>query len=457
MSDFWSDISGGRLHTGSWGTPDAGVTEWLADRFGQSRNDQGGSQLSAGTVFAQPNQQYVSNNVAPSSTSYQYTQLGGPGGGGGSTSNSSSSTQQNTQQNTSGNKPNRDTTYYTINGETKKLGDWIGQGVLDENGNIITSQQPQSQWNDQYGMYEDQIQGAINDAYSGTQNYLNQAEGAVRANLPGQLGEITSAADLQKAKLGEGRQSILDTIATNERGAQTRKEDALAAARRLYQELGQANIQRFGGSTSAGQAMSELQGREQQYQMGQTNRQYNEYMNQAATQKATLDREYQTGLQTIESEKQKATNAVNQAFQQSLLDIARDRATNESAKAQARLSALQDLRNKMFQISQQETQFKQSLEAQKQAAQLQIDSYLKTQGAASTGINNAYSQFNAGTQQALNPQTKYALQNMGVGQLQQPMYIGSIGKSITGRDENGNYIYSDGINKTSGPGGFLNQ
>lgn len=68
------------VHIGSWGTPELGITEWIADKFGQSRNNQGGSQLRAGTVFAQPGQQYVSNNVAPSSTSYKYTQLAGPGG-----------------------------------------------------------------------------------------------------------------------------------------------------------------------------------------------------------------------------------------------------------------------------------------------------------------------------------------------------------------------------------------
>lgn len=441
------------VHPGSWfGLPDFGITEAISNALGGGRTAQGGSNLvsyGGQPTALVPNGQggYQQSSSSGFTSGFQGGSVGGQSSSGGGGGSSSSPSQSN---NNGGPPPNPYTTYYG----DKKLYDLMNEGVRDQYGNPIQKQAPQRQWNDQYGMYEDQIGQAINDTYSGTQNYLNQAEGAVKANLPGQLGEITSAADLQKAKLGEGRQSTLDTIAANERGAQTRKEDALAAARRLYQELGQANVQRFGGSTSAGQAMSELQGREQQSQMGQTARQYNEFMNQAATQKATLDREYQTGLQTIEAEKQKATNAVNQAFQQSLLDIARDRATNESAKAQARLSALQDLRNKMFQITQQETQFKQSLEAQKNAAQLQIDTYLKTQGAASTGINNAYNQFNAGTSQALNPQTKYAIQNMGVGQLQQPMYVGSIGKSITGRDEKGNYIYSDG---TTGPGGFLNQ
>ena len=446
------------VHAGSWfGLPDFGITEAIGNALGSTgRTAQGGSNLVS--YGGQPTALvptgtggYQQSTSQGFTSGFQGGSAGGStssgGGGGGSTgSYTTPSMQQSRPQAPSQMGPTEQNQWAINNGYT---------GWNDYLNNQASQQQGQSRpWNDQYGMYEDQVQQAINDMYGGTQNYLNQAEAAVKGNLPGQLGEITSAADLQRAKLGEGRQSTLDTIAANERGAQTRKEDALAAARRLYQELGQANVQRFGGSTSAGQAMSELQGREQQSQMGQTARQYNEFMNQAATQKATLDREYQTGLQTIESEKQKATNAVNQAFQQSLLDIARDRATNESAKAQARLSALQDLRNKMFQITQQETQFKQSLEAQKQAAQLQIENYLKTQGAASTGINNAYSQFNAGTAQALNPQTKYAIQNMGVGTLQQPMYIGSIGKSITGRDEKGNYIYSDG---TTGPGGFLNQ
>ena len=66
-------------HIGSWGTPDFGITEWITDKFGQSRNKLGGSQLRAGTIFDKPGKEYIYDNIAPTSTSYKYTQLRGPG------------------------------------------------------------------------------------------------------------------------------------------------------------------------------------------------------------------------------------------------------------------------------------------------------------------------------------------------------------------------------------------
>lgn len=45
MADFWANLTGGRVHTGSWGTPELGLSEAISNIFGQGRTGQGGSNL----------------------------------------------------------------------------------------------------------------------------------------------------------------------------------------------------------------------------------------------------------------------------------------------------------------------------------------------------------------------------------------------------------------------------
>lgn len=234
----------------------------------------------------------------------------------------------------------------------------------------------------------------IDSAYSGSENYLNEAERAVREDYPSALAEAEAQHKTSSSQLDNSRQSAFDTLNQQTTKATQTKESAMEAARRLHQEQQIGANQRFGGSTSAGQAASELQNREFFRNYGQTVRQHTDLVNQIETQRASVDREYQTGLLQLEQQKQTAINNANRDFQNKLLQISSSRAQLGQAKAEARLAALQELRNQVFAIEQQNIQFQQTLELQRQQAQAQLGNFAQVATGAQNTATNAVNSYN---------------------------------------------------------------
>lgn len=269
----------------------------------------------------------------------------------------------------------------------------------------------------------DEINRAIEETYGASENYLNQAENQVRSDYPTVQNDINAQYGVNTAQLGTGHQNNVNTLNQTQDKTDYAHESALAAARRLYSELRQGYQQRFGGSSSAGQAASEIANVEQQRQMGQTNRGYQDANVQIGNSRMNEEKEYQNGLQALNVQKDTALNQANRDFQNKLLQISQNRAANAQAKGQAKLQALQDLRNQIFQINQQTVQFAQSLEAMRAQGQAQLGNF-----GTSTG------QYVANAQQAAQGFGQYAsqkptsnLQASGGGQQQaQPSYIGAI-------------------------------
>ncbi len=243
----------------------------------------------------------------------------------------------------------------------------------------------------------------LNAVYQPSMDYLNQAEGNLRADLPNVLNAAQQAYETAIQELTGNKQKNTTTITNNQVAAGQQKEDALAAARRLYSQLRMGYQQRFGGSSSAGQAASELSSVEQQRQMGQTTRQYQDTVNQINQQKLQLDTDYQTGQMKLQQSKDQAVATAQSDFQNKLLSISQNRAQIESAKAQARLDALQTLRNQVFSINQQNAQFQQALDAQNQASQNDLQNYIAKLQASGQGSTNTAQSFIGNT--TTNPQS----------------------------------------------------
>lgn len=271
------------------------------------------------------------------------------------------------------------------------------------------------------GPSQDDLMRQINEAYSGSENYLNQAESALRGDYPNALAEAEAIFNTNKSTL-EGQKATAGENLTSQKNKATQtKENALADARRLYQEQQIGANQRFGGSSSAGQAFSEIQAREQARQFGQTGRQYADVVNQIETQRNQVEREFQAGVLQLEQQKQSAVSNAQRDFQNKLLQISNSRAMIGQAKAEAKLGALQELRNQIFAIEQQNTQFNQQLQLMREQAMMQTQNFGGvTSGAVSAGANaaNAYnpnitSQYSAtvgaGPQQQAQPQLQGAI------------------------------------------------
>jgi hypothetical protein len=232
----------------------------------------------------------------------------------------------------------------------------------------------------------------LNAVYDPSMNYLNQAESTARSGYADVLSQAESDYQALVSELSGNKQKNLTTIGENQITTSNVKEDALAAARRLYDQLRRGYQQRFGGATSAGQAASEISSAEQQRQMGGINRDYATTTRQIEQQKTQLETDFQTGMMKLQQGKQQALGQAQSDFQNKLLSISQNRAQVESAKAQARLTALQELRNQAYTINQQSVRFQQTLEAQRQASLLDLQNYTAkfnvAGGAAGTAATN---------------------------------------------------------------------
>lgn len=333
--------------------------------------------------------------------------------------------------------------YTTIDGVRKTYRSAMAEGLIDEYGNIRTNSVPQGP-----------SDADINALYEPSQNYLNQYEGYLRGQLPSVLEAAQGQYNTAKSILEGNKSNSYATLESQKGAAQGRREDADAASRRLYNELQTANQQRFGGSTSAGEAAQALQGRELQRNMGQNQRQMEDFNRQYNASKLEIDNVYQSGLLQLEQQKQAAVNQANSEFQAKLLEISKTRAGLEQEKAAKRLDALQTYRNQIFQIQMQNAQFQQALEGQRQQATLQLETSAKQFNQANVLGQNSLMNLLAGT--SVNPQTQFGVFPIG-GNQGQSQYTGAIS---TRRDEqlqgqtggvypvaqlvDGRYRYSDG-------------
>ncbi|MCK9355143.1 MAG: hypothetical protein M0P59_13445 [Gallionella sp.] len=260
------------------------------------------------------------------------------------------------------------------------------------------------------------------EAYNQSNDYLNQAGGYAQSALDAARSSAQGNFDVNAATLGGYKQSAKDTLNQQQSKGTTAYENALADARRTFQEQQMGAQQRFGGSSSAGQAMSEIQGREQARQFGQTNRQYTDLTNQINTQHASVERDFNTQMMQLKQSRDQAIQGATQDFQNKLMQISQNRAQLSQDKANASLAALQNLRNQIFTINQQNTQFEQQLALMKQQAQLNLGNY----NTAATGYGTQAANAVGNTQYQM-PGTNTAATG-GLGQSQQtPQYQGALG------------------------------
>ena len=338
------------------------------------------------------------------------------------------------------------TTYKTINGETKKIADWMNEGKTDSSGNILGGGgggkpsvyiSPEGQ---QFGSQQEYMD-LINKAYNASMGYLNQNEQVLGGAKT--AAEKQAEADYQAnlAQLGTQKGTAIGGLETQQRKGQTQKEDALAQARRLFNELQRGNVQRFGGATSAGQAASEIQGAEQQRQFGQTARQFNEFTQQIETARRDVESQYQTGMQQLQQSKQQAMAKIQSDLTNAIMQINNMRAQTETQKGAAKLQALMQLRSEAQALQNQATQFEQQLALMREQANLNIQQYAKTTGAAATTGSNALMNFNP---------TYDNFSTVAAGtQFANPVYSGQIGKSYKGKDYLGRTVWVDSAGNES--------
>lgn len=237
-------------------------------------------------------------------------------------------------------------------------------------------------------------QQEIDEQFNPILDVLNRSESTLRGQIPSLISEAEQNAALSKRLVQDQKTSAFDLLGQQQSQTENKTSRDVADQRRLLQELTLANQQRFGGSSSAGLAASELQGREFQRSRFGIQQGAMEALQTIGLKRQEVDRTYQTGLQQIENSRQQAVNEINRRFEEKLLEIDARRGQTMADKASARMSALQELRNQAYQINVAKAQFEADLQKQAQ----ENTSYLNQAESSILGATNQSTQATTGYQ-----------------------------------------------------------
>jgi hypothetical protein len=204
---------------------------------------------------------------------------------------------------------------------------------------------------------------------------LSGQESTLRENYAPVEGQIQAQGALSQQSLADQQASGMRELTGQEAAAGTRKEDALTSATRLYDELKRGGQQRFGGSSSAGEAYQTLTATEQQRRQGTIQTAYETAMQQVGQFKANLQDKYQTAVKEVTLQTQQAITDAQSQFRDALQSIRNAQSAAQSDKATASMNLLQDLRNKVYTINQQSLQFAQQLALNHEMTLKQVSAY----------------------------------------------------------------------------------
>jgi len=254
-----------------------------------------------------------------------------------------------------------------------------------------TPQQPQEQQEDPMAA----IMREIDTIYSSAMSGIGAYEGAIRANQPTVEKDITGQYEATKQNLGTEKTVGERQLTQSGTEAGTAKENALAASRRLYNELQMGGQQRFGGASSAGEAYNELTGREYQRSQATTQQAYQTALSKITDLQANLNDRYESSLFSLETQKNQALNETRRSFDEKMAEIQNMKEQAGQNKSSMRLQALQDLRNQVFQINLATVQTNAALQQQKQQSELALQQAMAYneqlasggQGAVNTMLN----------------------------------------------------------------------
>jgi len=251
------------------------------------------------------------------------------------------------------------------------------------------------------GPSQEELDGAYNPIFE----YLNQAQSQLGGAYDRQLGLLMEQEAKRTGDLGLGFQNSQAQIGNLKQDAGQRKEDVITSSRRLYNELGMANRQRFGGASSAGDAANELQSIEMQRSMAGAQRGYETTMREIGTKEMEVNSQFEIAKNNLKMQVDQAKESAYSQFQQGLLDIANQRAQTESQKAQQKLQYLDQYKQQLFQIQLAEQQYQQQMDTWKQQQDYQFAQWKQQLDYTNNQAGSAVSNYNASTTTA--PTTAY--------------------------------------------------
>lgn len=257
--------------------------------------------------------------------------------------------------------------------------------------------------------YNNQIMQEVENAYNQRMNYINDQEQNLRAGEQDFYKSYTTPYDLGLPQLAASRDKGLANLAEQQTEVTDARDNALTAARKLYDEQSAAARQRFGGVSSAAVAANQILDRANRENFGTIQGSYTKNIGGILAQKGALERDYEYNTQQLNLQREAALSQARNDFRDRLNAINSMRSEAAANKSALRLEALQDLRNISLQIEDQARQKQSTIELMKQQALINLNSALAALQAESR-FNNVQA-YNVNALPAVNSGETYGYQD----------------------------------------------
>jgi hypothetical protein len=239
----------------------------------------------------------------------------------------------------------------------------------------------------------------INDQYKAAIKSLNTQQSSLMANQQNYYDIATTPYSSQVPLINSAAQQGQNAILGQQNTAQVQEQNALAAARNLYDQLTSRNRSAFGSGAlgSVGQASSEILGRSAQEQFGNIRNTAGQTMQQLQTAATDLTTKTNDQLNSLDQQKQAALAQAKISFQDKLDYISQQKDQAANVKAQNKLSAMQDYRDYVRGLANQADQLRNNIIATAQSNGQDINTaltqfYNAQNSAVGQGQTNVYNQ-----------------------------------------------------------------
>jgi hypothetical protein len=204
-------------------------------------------------------------------------------------------------------------------------------------------------------------QSDIDSAFAPLYDTYKQAEDTLRGGYSEDIGNVDKRYGNYNKQYEEERGRLTGEVTDKQTDFQTTLRSALQDAVRSYNALKQQKMSRFGGGSSAGEAVGELASQEYFKQQGNVQQEGLRGEREFAKEFANIGQFIAQKKSELDMWKEESLTELKKNLNTQLANIQAQRNQTESDKAQARISIVQDSINRARAIQDQDTQFRQQL------------------------------------------------------------------------------------------------
>lgn len=233
---------------------------------------------------------------------------------------------------------------------------------------------------------------AIDEIYNPAMERLNSLYGQLESQQPLALQQLQTSYNQSLLPLDERLTQGQADIQSQQQDVRTGEMDAMSQARRLYNELTQNTIARYGAGSSAGPAISEIIGREVSNQMGNARNIAGQAYQKLTTDARNLSDFIGRQKEVLGQKLADAQETIRAEFRARAAEIDAQRGALAQSKSEQKLAELQRARERAFQLQDQADAFARQLTMFENEKAAELASRYNVNQGISTEALNAFRQ-----------------------------------------------------------------